>query len=265
MDDEAFLQSVAHRLAGLPGVQAVALGGSRAEGTERADSDWDLSLYYRGRFEPQALRDIGWPGRVSELGGWSAIATGVFNGGAWLEIDGRSTDVHYRDLDAVDRVLEAAQHGRFDVEPLWFHLAPVPSYLLLAELASNRVLVGALPHVEYPAALSREASERWWAQAEAEFDYARRYHAGAGRAVQTLGLTARAASCAAHAVLAASGRWITNEKQLLARAGLADVDRILAAPHADPADLAGAVERVRTVCRTEVERARAGLLPHIGP
>ena len=67
-DDDAFCDYVASRLAGLPGVQAVALGGSRAAGTNRADSDWDFAVYYRGQFDPQDLRDIGWPGEVSEIG-----------------------------------------------------------------------------------------------------------------------------------------------------------------------------------------------------
>jgi hypothetical protein len=86
VEDGAFLAHVAARLGDLPTVRAVTLGGSRAEGTNRPDSDWDFSLYYRGRFDPQTLRDIGWPGAVSEIGGWGG---GVFNGGAWLEIDGR--------------------------------------------------------------------------------------------------------------------------------------------------------------------------------
>src|ERR1700728_2955688 len=76
VDDDAFLLHVADRLAGPPGVQAVALSGSRAEGTHRADSDWDFSIYYRAHFDPQTLRDLGWPGEVSEVGGWGK---GVFN------------------------------------------------------------------------------------------------------------------------------------------------------------------------------------------
>jgi predicted nucleotidyltransferase len=96
-----FLARVADALATLPGVQAVTLGGSRAQGTHRPDSDWDLAIYYRGNFDPQQLRDLGWPGEVSELGGWGG---GVFNGGAWLSIDGQPVDVHYRDL--VDRGLQ---------------------------------------------------------------------------------------------------------------------------------------------------------------
>jgi hypothetical protein len=56
---------------------------------------------------------------VSEVGGWSG---GVFNGGAWLEIDGRRADAHYRDLDAIDRELTEARAGRFRIEALMFHL-----------------------------------------------------------------------------------------------------------------------------------------------
>ena len=170
MDDDAFPAYVADRLAGLPAVQAVTLGGSRAEGTHRPDSDWDFSVYYRGRFDPQKLRDIGWPGEVSEVGGWSE---GVFNGGAWLEIDNRRTDVHYRDLDVIDREMAAAQEGRFSIEPLMFHLAGIPSYLVLAELSVKRVLRGQLPTPEYPAALRQRAREVWWGRADLTFGYAR--------------------------------------------------------------------------------------------
>ncbi|MFJ6292701.1 hypothetical protein ACIQJX_05005, partial [Streptomyces griseoviridis] len=42
LSDAAFLDRTADTLARLPGVRAVALGGSRAEGTARDDSDWDL-------------------------------------------------------------------------------------------------------------------------------------------------------------------------------------------------------------------------------
>ncbi|KOG79760.1 DNA polymerase subunit beta, partial [Streptomyces varsoviensis] len=67
-DDEAFASHLTEQLASLPGVRAVALGGSRATGTHRPDSDWDFAVYYRGEFSPEALRALGWPGEVSEIG-----------------------------------------------------------------------------------------------------------------------------------------------------------------------------------------------------
>lgn len=256
MHDDAFIEYVGDQLARLPGVEAVTLGGSRAEGTSRPDSDWDFSLYYRGHFDPHMLRDLGWPGEVSELGGWSAVDGGVFNGGAWLQIDGRRSDVHFRDLDVIDRVIASTREGRFEIEPLWFHLAGLPSYLVLAELATKRILIGDLPDVPYPPALRMTAPDVWWEQAEAEFDYARRYHASAGRVAQCVGLVARAASCAAHAILAARGRWVTNEKQLFARAELSGVDRILASASPDPAVLVEVVDRARALCADALESAR---------
>ncbi|MEU6430839.1 nucleotidyltransferase domain-containing protein [Microbispora sp. NPDC046973] len=43
MTDQAFLDHVADRLAALPGVRAVTLGGSRAQGTHAHGSDWDFA------------------------------------------------------------------------------------------------------------------------------------------------------------------------------------------------------------------------------
>ena len=237
MEDDAFIGQVTDRLGGLPGVRAVALGGSRALGTHRPDSDWDLAIYYRGEFEPDTLRALGWPGEVSEIGGWGG---GVFNGGAWLRIDGRRVDVHYRDLDAVEHELAEARAGRFRIEPLAFHLAGIPSYLVVAELAVNQVLRGELPRPEYPAPLREYAPPRWWHAAQLLLGYARDNHAAHGRLAQCAGLLVQAGSQAAHAVLAARGEWVTNEKTLLDGAGLGRLDEIIAG--LDPATLPAAVE-----------------------
>ena len=245
MDDNAFPAYVADRLGGLPGVRAVTLGGSRAAGNHRPDSDWDFSVYYRGHFDPQALRDTGWPGEVFEVGGWSK---GVFNGGAWLEIDGRRSDVHYRDLDVIDREIAASREGRFAIESLLFHLAGIPTYLVLAELSVKRVLCGTLPTPDYPDALRRRAPEVWWGRAEATFGYAGSYHAAQGRVAQCVGLVAQAVSQAAHAILATRGEWVTGEKRLFTRAGLHAVDGIIAAAQPDPAALREVVDASRAVC-----------------
>jgi predicted nucleotidyltransferase len=252
VDDDFFLRHVADRLGDLPRVEAVTLGGSRAEGTHRPDSDWDFSIYYRAGFDPQALRDIGWPGEVSEIGGWGG---GVFNGGAWLEVDGRRVDVHYRDLEIIEREIAAARDGRFRIEPLMFHLAGIPSYLVLAELAVKRVLRGELPAPEYPAALRERAQRVWWDRAERTFDYVRANHAPYGRLAQCAGLVAQGASQAAHAVLGARGQWVTNEKTLLTRAGLRQVDEFIGMATSDPGVLRDITDRSHALCRDAVTAA----------
>ncbi len=249
--DSEFLHSVADALSSLPTVQAVALGGSRARGTHRADSDWDLAVYYRGAFEPQNLRDFGWPGEVSEIGGWGG---GVFNGGAWLRIDGRRVDVHYRDLDSIDHEIAEAQAGRFRIEPLMFHVAGIPSYLVVGELAMNRVLRGTLPRPEYPAALRMAAADVWSGRADANLDYAREAHVRAGRVAPFAGLLILAALQFGHALLAARGEWPTNEKTLLERAGLKDVDQVVASLTAEPAALTRAADAVSGLAHDQLRR-----------
>ncbi|MFB6674762.1 nucleotidyltransferase domain-containing protein [Streptomyces sp. NPDC056390] len=251
MTDRVFLDHVADRLATLPGVRAVALGGSRAQGTQRPDSDWDFAIYYRGGFRPDDLRGVGWEGEVSEIGGWGG---GVFNGGAWLTVDGRRVDVHYRDLDVVEGELAEAERGRVRWEPLMFHLAGIPTYLVVAELAINQVLRGTAPRpAGYPAALRKAAPEMWWGRALGTLRYARSNNAPQGGRAEVHGAVAVAAMSAAHAVLAARGAWVTNEKRLLERAGLLGIHSVLAGTSADLADV---IDRAQLLLESAVDSAR---------
>nr|WP_202437660.1 nucleotidyltransferase domain-containing protein [Streptomyces sp. SID5910] len=239
----------------MPAVRAVALGGSRARGTHRPDSDWDLAVYYRGAFDPAGLRALGWPGEVSAVGEWGG---GVFNGGAWLTVDERRVDVHYRDLDVVEHEVAEAEAGRFGVEPLMFHLAGIPTYLVVAELAVNEVLRGELPRPAYPDALRATAPERWYGTATATLAYARAGHAPRGALTQVAGAIALATTQTAHAVLAARGQWVTNEKGLTERAGLGGVDVLLTRLTPDPRSLTAALTRAEDLLRAAMEAARAG-------
>jgi predicted nucleotidyltransferase len=253
--DTAFKNYVVSHLAGLPGVRAVTLGGSRATGKHGPDSDWDFAVYYRGAFSPGDLRALGWPGQVSEIGGWGG---GVFNGGAWLQVDGRKVDVHYRDLDDVEHHLAQARAGRFGIERLMFHLAGVPTYIVVAEIALNQVLSGDLPRPAYPDALRAAAPPRWWRDAQATLGYGRAAYAARGRLTETAGTLGVAACQAGHAVLTASGQWVTNEKTLLDRAGLRGLDQILADLTPDPDALTGAVDAAGAYLRAAVARAGDG-------
>jgi len=261
--DADLLAHVTATLAALPGVEAVALGGSRAAGTHRPDSDWDLAIYYRGTFDPDDLRATGWPGEISDLGGWGG---GVFNGGAWLDVEGRRYDVHYRDLDDVEHHWAQARAGRFGIEHLLHHLAGIPTYLVVAELAGNRALHGSLPRPAYPPALRARAPHQWWGRARATLHYARTAHAAAGHALETAGAAGVAATETAHAVLAAHGTWVTNEKRLLDLAGLRRLDPLAPPPSNDPTVLTRALDDLTAALTAAVTTALAAApTPDDGP
>jgi predicted nucleotidyltransferase len=209
---------LADALAGLPGVVAVALGGSRAAGGGRPDSDWDLGLYYRGAFDPDSVRGLGHRGVVSAVGEWGPF----MNGGAWLAIDEVPVDVLFRDLDTVERWVADAQAGRFEVLMQNGYLAGAPTYLAAGELALDRVLHGALPRPAFPAALATAAPARWRGRAGVALLFADG-HAGLGDGAACSGLLAQAVLCEAHARLAERRAWALNEKGLVERAGLGAV------------------------------------------
>lgn len=240
MDESLFVNHVAGHLAALPGVLAVSLGGSRATGTHGPASDWDFALYYRERFNPEDLRAIGWQGTVSEIGGWGG---GVFNGGAWLDIDDRRVDVHYRNLNVVEHELAEAQQGWFHIEPLMFHLAGIPSYLVVAKLGINRVLRGDLPRPAYPKLLREAAPPAWTERAHMTLGYARNAYAGSGKVTELAGALAIFCAMAAHAVLAARGEWVTNEKRLLETAGLRSMDELFIGLQTRPPDPERTIEQ----------------------
>jgi hypothetical protein len=242
IDEEAFARRVAERAAAVPGVLAVGLGGSRAQGLHRPDSDWDFGLYYRGRLDPDDVRALGWPGTVFAPGEWGG---GVMNGGAWLTVEGRRVDLHYRDLDEVGHWMAEAEQGRFKVERLAFYLAGIPTNVVVGELAIARVLVGELPRPGFPAALRRRAARYWAEAARLTLDYTETVYAARGDALGCAGGLARGVVEAAHARLAARGIWALNEKRIMERAGLDGLAPRFGRLGGTPAALREAVRDVR--------------------
>jgi predicted nucleotidyltransferase len=218
--------SVATELAALPGAVAVVLGGSRATATHRPDSDWDLGVYYRASrqpLDPADVRRLGHAGYVSELGEWGPIV----NGGAWLTIESTPVDVLFRDLDTVEGWLRDAQQGCFEVLPQNGCIVGAPTYLPVGELAVCQPLVGRVPRPSFPQPLARSGPERWQGRASVALLFAQS-HAQAGDAVCCAGMLANAVLCIAHARLAERREWVLNEKRLVHRAGLDDVQALLA-------------------------------------
>ncbi|WP_220040273.1 nucleotidyltransferase domain-containing protein [Nonomuraea aridisoli] len=223
---EPDLDAIAARLAAVPGVVAVALGGSRARGTHRPDSDIDLGLYYRGRLAVEELRALareltGEDTDVTEPGGWGPWV----NGGGWLTVGGWHVDWILRDLDRVRRVWHDCRQGRYEIgfqvgHPLGFY-----SHAYAGEVALCRVLAdpsGELTALReqaahYPPALRDALVEGLW---ECEFSLATARYAAAGRDPAYAAATLfRALGVACHALHAADGVWLINEKGMIASAG----------------------------------------------
>lgn len=239
----AVVAEVADRLADASGVLAVVLGGSRAVGAARVDSDWDLGIYYRSRqaaFTPASIRALNYRGTVSELGEWGPLV----NGGAWFHVEGTDIDVLFRDLDTIDEYAAQAEQGLFDVLVQPGTIVGSPTYLPVGELACCRVLHGQLRQPEhYPPALAVSAEKIWRGKASVNLMFARGY-AGLSDAVGTLGMLTQAVYCEAHARLASQKQWALNEKRMIPDAGLDGVQQRLLPTAGTANELAEVVHRV---------------------
>lgn len=240
------ITALVERIARIGGVEAVTLGGSRARGAERPDSDWDFGLYYRGGIETDAIRAIGYRGQVVEPGEWGRIV----NGGAWLEVDGERVDLLYRDLDVVEHWTAEATAGRFEIDRVGGHVAGLPTYTLAGELALGVTLRGTLPRPVFSDALRHSAPLVWDGDAAFSLLVAEGY-AARGDPVAVAGLLARALLDCAHARLAARGAWALNEKGIVARAGLEDAADVLSAIGPTSERLEASVARMREHLRLE--------------
>jgi hypothetical protein len=239
--ERAILDAVEHlaaRLAAIPGVVAVTLGGSRATNTAVEGSDWDFGLYYRDRLDPADIVALGWPGRVFAPGEWGQIV----NGGAWLTVDGTKVDLIYRDLDEVLRWTAAAEDGKFEIRREVGYVAGIATYVPVGELALGRVLAGELPRPQFPPKLRQTAPRAWFRLAAGALHFAE-VHAGRQDRVACMANLGQAVLATAQGRLAAAGKWALNEKRIIERAGLHAVQDRLGPPERD---LGTVVSDVRT-------------------
>ena len=230
------VSEVVDLLAKVRGVVAVALGGSRAVGSLATGADWDLGVYYRGLLDLDQLAVLG---TIHPPGAWGRI----MNGGAWLTVGGEKVDVLLRDLDVVEYWTERAMNGEFEVDALLGYVAGVPTYTLMGELASCRVLHGDLPSVSYPTRLAASAPARWRFSRTFSLDYARA-HARQRHIVGAVAQTAKAVFEEAHAIACERGRWVCNEKRLIDAAELGAVHGLFAELPTDSAELFRWIDRI---------------------
>ncbi|WP_338673979.1 nucleotidyltransferase domain-containing protein [Streptomyces sp. SCSIO 30461] len=219
------MADMAARLTGVRGIHAVALGGSRARGAHRPDSDWDLGLYYRGTPDTAALAALaatftGGPVEVAGPGGWGPWV----DGGVWLTADGARVDWILRDLDRVESVWADCRVGRYEVGVQAGHPLGFWSPAYAGEVALCRVLAdpsGELTALRtetavYPEPLRQALVEAAW---EADFSVAAAAKSvRGGDALHVSLCLSRAFGVLTQSMHAAHRTWLLNEKGALASA-----------------------------------------------
>ena len=122
-----------------------------------------------------------------------------------------------------------AAAGRFNKQLLLFYVAGIPTYVVMAELATNRVLAGNLARPSYPEPLAAAAGRRWHNDALASLAYAVAALRSRDDFAVALANSSRGLIEAAHSVLAYQKQWVLNEKGMVARAGLGQQAELLVA------------------------------------
>jgi hypothetical protein len=119
--NDVLLTCIVPRLAEVPGVVAVVLGGSRARGAANATSDYDIGLYYgpgealdTGRLLEVARTLVDNPNAatITPVGAWGSRIVG----GGWLTIEGQKVDLLYRGIEPVRTVISECRAGRISMD-----------------------------------------------------------------------------------------------------------------------------------------------------
>jgi predicted nucleotidyltransferase len=230
MPPDPFLDRLTHTLADVPGVTAIVLGGSRARGTDKAESDHDIGLYYsdaqpldtgRLRGVVRTLVDDLRAADVTTVGGWGPWIVG----GGWLVIEGRKVDLLYRNIEAVARVIESCRAGDISMHHQPGHPHGFCSVIWMGEVALCRPLhdpggaiaklkTAALP---YPLQLGEALIRRFqweilFSIENAELAVQR------GEQTHVAGCAYRALACLAQVLFARNERYLINEKGALQEA-----------------------------------------------
>lgn len=274
------LDDLTARLAGITGVEAVVLGGSHARGYARPGSDLDVGLFYSEE-RPFAVEDVrGLAGRVNDepnptVSGFYEWGRWV-NGGVWLTVRGQRVDFLYRNRQHVERTIEDAHRGRYELDydqqpPFGFfsatYLGEVQHCIPLHDPQDH---LGSLKRrvASYPEALRRAVVRDYLWSVEFGLDAFARKFAARGDVYGTAGCLARMVNQLVLVLFALNRVYPVNDKTALAevfgfslapRGFATRVERLLSHPGRTPEELAASVETLAELYRETAALADGSL------
>jgi len=230
MQHDPLLARIVPALADVPGVAAIALGGSRARQTAHDASDYDIGLYF-STDQPldtdrllrivKTLVDDPDAAAVTPIGEWGAWIVG----GGWLSIAGQKVDLLYRCVEDVARAIDACRIGDIGMHYQAGHPHGFCSAIWMGEIALCQPLhdpqatIAGLKAIAspYPRPLREALIHRFQWEILFNIDNAD-IAASREEQMHIAGCTYRALACVAQVLFALNERYLINEKGALREA-----------------------------------------------
>lgn len=223
----SILNKVVAAFAAIRGVSAIVLGGSRATGTARADSDIDIGIYYDDDFDLAAFRsaaigldDAHRENCVAAPGQWGPW----INGGGWLTVDAMAVDLLLRSVSRVDDCIRDCLDGKITIDYQCGHPFGFVNAIYLGEVCYSKMLfeqTGSVSRFKaqlavFPQQYKQAAIEKFLWECTFSLSCGRK-SIGSGDILYACGSLFRCAVCLIQVLYAYHEQYCLNEKGCLKR------------------------------------------------
>ncbi|OZU87443.1 DNA polymerase subunit beta [Virgibacillus indicus] len=255
------INDVSRALVDLPGIVGVVLGGSRARGTNRPDSDIDIGIYYDVEdFDVSAvgeaalkLDDEHRDNLVSSLGEWGPW----INGGGWLIVEGYHVDLIFRDVHRVEQVIEDGLRGHVSSHYHTGHPHAFLNVMYMGEIAISKILTDPMNKLSvlkekampYPNTLKKAIVEYFMFEASFSNIFADD-NVDKNDAYYVSGHVFRSISCLNQVLFALNEEYCINEKK-----AVAVVDRF----EVKPAEYKDRIDEIVSLISADEDDTRKGV------
>ncbi|GAB6085151.1 nucleotidyltransferase domain-containing protein [Alkaliphilus crotonatoxidans] len=244
---ENILIAVKNRLKDIKGVEGIVLGGSRARGTHRPDSDIDIGIYYDESvgIDIKELNDA-----ASELdderrsniivppGAWGEW----INGGGWLVIEGNHVDFILRDIKRVEGVIQDCSQGKITAHYHTGHPHAYINAMYMGELSISRILYDAKGQLlqmqgktkSYPPKMKKAVIDYFMFEAGFSHMFAAD-NGGKDDLYYVAGHVVRSVSCLNQVIFALNEQYCINEKKAV---------KMIDSFHLKPVDYKARIDRL---------------------